>query len=164
MVRLIQAIEEPNLTYVSPLNPYFSMGGIHASCSDCLVDLARVQDEISFDLSAHGHYGDVDSTPMQVDLAGHFSRVPVDAITVEDILTVTSVYDSPFLQAVPRMDADYVVFDMRDSVVSGKDEEGCTIHTYYDIEWFVRTSCISDYGVRNLVIDDSPPPECSQDG
>ena len=163
VVRLIQAANDPNPTYVSPIAPFFSRGGIHASCSDCLVELAGVQDEISFVLSAHGNYGDADGTPMQVDAEGHFSRVPVEAITLEDILTLSSVWGSDFFQVEPRMDGDYAVFDISDSEATGQaDENGCN-STLYSIEWYVRESCLADYGVRNLVIDDSPR-ECSQDG
>jgi hypothetical protein len=174
VVHLLQTSSAPIRTYVSTINDFFGGVAVGATCSNCLLELAGAPDEISFDLSAHGEYLNADNTPMQVDLVGNFSRVPVDAITLEDILIVTSVYRPtteyrsptdrlPFLNAKPRIDGAYVVFDMNGSAGSGRDANGCSLTTYYDIEWFVRESCLLDYGVRNLVIDESPA-NCSQDG
>jgi hypothetical protein len=174
VVHLLQTSSTPSLTYVSGISSFLTGVWVQPTCSNCLLELARAQDEISFDLSAHGDYGEPDKIPMQVDLAGHFARVPADAITLEDILIVASVYRPtveyrsprdglPFIDAQPRRDGDYVVFDMNGSAGGGWDANGCSLTKYYTIEWFVRESCLLDYGVRNLVIDDSPP-NCSQDG
>lgn len=113
LVRLIQTSNAPTLSYASSIRYFFTTDGNYASCSNCLLEPAVADDEISFDLSAHGQYPSV-SVPMQVDVKGHFSRVPVVAITLEDLLAVASFGRSPFQRVEPRrdVDANYVVLDM----------------------------------------------------
>lgn len=143
-------------TDVSTIASCYSSGGITTRCSDCLTTLALVKDGFEIDLSLQGTY--LDESALELDITGAFERIPTEALTLEDLLTVNSTTDTPDFgeRAQLRVEGALFIFDRRgtDRTEATEDSSGCYQTIDYRLEWFVRRDCLKAYGVRNLISEE----------
>lgn len=161
MLRFYQYSAVGSPTAVSTLASFYSSGGMTVMCSNCLPVLALVKDNFEMALSLQGKY--LDESALELEITGAFDRIPADALTLDDLLTVNSTAESPDFgkRAQLRDEADVFVFDRRGTqrTEAAKDSDGCYQTVDYRLEWFVRKDCLKAYGLRNLV-SETPRTVC----
>jgi hypothetical protein len=148
------------------VGPYYSGGGLTASCSNCLTNLGTVSDALNVDFTALGKYQDSEETEMRIDVGADLRVIAPAELTMDDILVVNSTSDSPLLRLqAPVLEGNTYVFQLEAKVSTSRptDDPNCEERVEYQVEWTVNADCLLDYGLRNFVMSKAsiycPPTE-----